>query len=69
MTGNATEVKRLTESFGVAVLKSERGETMTIDHSGAVMLLNPEGNLVAFFTMPHDPEKIAADYKLIVANG
>lgn len=34
----------------------------TIDHSGALMLLNPNGDLVAIFSMPHDATKIASDF-------
>jgi protein SCO1 len=38
----------------------------TIDHSGDIMVINPQGQLVATLTMPHTAENIVADYQTIV---
>lgn len=36
-----------------------------INHSGTIMLLNPRGELQAFFTPPHQPEVIAKEFSQI----
>lgn len=37
-----------------------------VDHSAALLLLNPEGKLVAFFNPPHDPKTIVKDFQTVV---
>jgi len=37
-----------------------------IDHSSALLLLNPEGKLVAFFNPPHDAKTILKDFQTVV---
>lgn len=37
-----------------------------IDHSAALLLLNPQGSLVAFLNPPHTAEKILKDTRLII---
>lgn len=37
-----------------------------IDHSAALLLLNPQGSLVAFLNPPHSAEKILKDTRLII---
>jgi protein SCO1/2 len=41
-------------------------EDYQIDHSGTVLLINPDGNLTAFFSPPIDPKELAEDYKSII---
>jgi len=59
-------VKPLTTQMGVAYLrvvsKGMDAQNYTIDHTGTVMLINPEGELAAFFTTP-EPAEMAADYE------
>lgn len=38
-----------------------------IDHSGTVLLIDPKGELYAVFSMPHDPESISKDFRIIAA--
>lgn len=37
-----------------------------VDHSSALLLLNPEGKLVAFFNSPHEPKTILKDFQTVV---
>jgi protein SCO1/2 len=37
-----------------------------MDHSAALLLINPEGKLVAFFNPPHDPKTILKDFQTVV---
>jgi cytochrome oxidase Cu insertion factor (SCO1/SenC/PrrC family) len=36
-----------------------------IDHSGTLLLMDPQGNLFGIFSMPHDANSIAKDFALI----
>ncbi len=37
-----------------------------IDHSSALLLINPQGKLVAFFNPPHDAKTILKDFQTVV---
>jgi protein SCO1/2 len=68
-TGTQAQIDNLTKSLNVVVMKVQAqagtANKSTIDHSGTIMLLNPNGDVVAIFTMPHVAQKIASDYKKI----
>lgn len=68
--GDEATVKNMTHEMGVAYIKvtttSTDPENYDIQHSGAVMLFNPEGQLTAFFTTPHQADLLAKDYQLLV---
>jgi cytochrome oxidase Cu insertion factor (SCO1/SenC/PrrC family) len=38
-----------------------------IDHSTAIMLVNPEGQRVALFSAPHTADTLIRDYRACVA--
>ena len=40
----------------------------TIDHTGDIIVFNPEGKMVAMLTMPHKADDIVKDYETIVKN-
>jgi protein SCO1 len=66
------EVKAMARELGVAYAKvalanqAEKQKNYVIEHTGTVMLFNPEGQLSAFFTMPHKAEELAEDYQLAI---
>lgn len=63
-------IKTMTQEIGIAYTKmsvSGNEKEYTIDHTGTIMLFNPEGKLTAFFTMPHHAKQLAEDYQLAVA--
>lgn len=67
-------VKAFAREMGIAYTKvatTKVGDTenYTIEHTGTVMLLNPEGQLRAFFTMPHKAEDLALDYQQAIKIG
>lgn len=69
-TGSLAAIEKLTKAMNVVYLKvmpraTSQEANYDIDHSGAIMLLNPQGHLVAIFSMPHQAQKIASDYALI----
>lgn len=71
--GDESVVKQMTHEMGVAYVKvnaraTDNQENYDIQHSGAVMLFNPKGQLTAFFTTPHQADLLAKDYQLLVSH-
>lgn len=68
--GNDDMVKKMTREMGIAyskvMLPNAQQGNYDIEHSGALMLFNPQGELSAFFTTPHQAELLAKDYHLLV---
>jgi len=67
LSGEDEELMRVTRQLGILYGRSPGGsdEDYLVDHSATIILLNPEGHFQAVFGMPHDPEKIAADFVAI----
>jgi protein SCO1/2 len=68
VTGSQDAIDGLTRALGVpvAIGKTANGD-YTVDHSGALFLIDPQGGMRALFSMPHEPMAIADDYRRIVA--
>lgn len=66
-TGTAEELARLARQFGVyyKIAEAAKGENYTVDHSTAVLLIDPKARLRAVFTR-HEPEVMATDFKKLV---
>jgi protein SCO1 len=67
VTGTQDAIDAFTRSMGVPVAISKRDGNYSVDHSAAIFLIDPGTNLRALFSTPHEPEKIGADYRRIVA--
>jgi protein SCO1 len=72
-TGSKTELNALTSQLGILYMKvvqprSKKSDNYDIDHSGSILLVDPEGRLIAVFSMPHKAESIAKDYKIITSH-
>lgn len=70
VTGPHDELQKLTRALGVVYARSpgrEAGPDYLIDHSAALLLVNPDGELQAVFTPPHDPDAIVGDLAAIRA--
>ncbi|MBL7480911.1 SCO family protein [Legionella bononiensis] len=70
--GEESTIKLMTREMGIAYAKvinkeSEDPKNYDVQHSGAVMLFNPQGELNAFFTTPHHADLLAKDYMLLVS--
>ena len=46
--------------------KDKNPDHYTITHSADVMLLDPNGDIVAYFSFPHTPDQMAKDYQTIL---
>ena len=76
VTGDATLIKALSLQMSVVYMKvapetgsGDAGDDRSnyaVDHSSALLLLNPEGKLVAFLNPPHDPKTILKDFQTVV---
>ena len=66
--GSEESIKQMTHELGIAYLKVTRknatDSNYDIEHTGSIMLFNPQGELVAFFTSPHQADLLAKDYLL-----
>lgn len=62
-TGPSSELDKLARamSFVYTKVPGATPETYTMDHSAALMLINPQAQLAGFFTAPHRREALAAD--------
>jgi protein SCO1/2 len=67
LTGEPAQISDLTRALGVPVAKVPLpGDTYTIDHGAGIFVIDPELRVRAYFSTPHDPDVIAADYRRIV---
>lgn len=72
VTGEADMIKALTLQMSVVYMKmpaekSDDPAEYFIDHSSALLLLNPEGKLVAFLNPPHTAATILKDIATVVS--
>lgn len=59
VTGNLEEVRKLTGALGIYFEKAPTEDgNYSVDHSAAVLVINPKGEFLALFSTPH----IVADY-------
>lgn len=70
--GDDEVVKQMTREMGIAYTKialanSEKAGNYDMQHSGALMLFNPQGELSAFFTTPHKADLLVKDYQRLVS--
>ena len=76
VTGDKENIKALTLQMSVVYMKvplentagtgSPDSSNYNVDHSSALLLVNPEGKLVAFLNPPHDANTILKDFQTVV---
>jgi protein SCO1/2 len=61
-------VEAVAAKLGVGVIITPKPDgTYTVDHSGAIFVVNPEGKLAAILTGPFTVDALQADFQRIVA--
>lgn len=65
VTGEFLAIRRFANELNVAFAKVTQGDDYTIDHSGNIILINPQGDYHAFFKPPFDNEKLSSSYASI----
>lgn len=61
VTGPHDQLRRLAKALGVTYARSGDGPDYLVEHSAALLLVNPDGKLQAVFGPPHEPDVIARD--------
>lgn len=62
------QLKQMAQTFGFAYIKVE-GETpdaYTMDHSAALILVNPQAQIAGYFTPPFDIDALSRDLRQII---
>ena len=69
-TGERAEMERFTAGLGLAQVRNPgaNGE-YTVDHSTALVLVDPEARLAGYFSAPHERDAIAADLAALPREG
>jgi protein SCO1 len=70
--GDKKSIQAMTKEFGIAYAKvalkgSDDAENYDIEHTGTVLLFNPQGELTAFFTSPQQAENLSEDYLMLTS--
>lgn len=62
-TAKEPELGRFTQMMGIAYAKvpGKTPETYTMDHTAALVLVDPKGRITAYFTPPHHMDAMSAD--------
>ncbi|HRE32865.1 MAG TPA: SCO family protein, partial [Candidatus Berkiella sp.] len=63
VTGKKEDISVLTKTIGVHMAQEKAPEADHIEHSGTILLINPQGELAAIFTQGDKPHAIAHDFK------
>jgi protein SCO1/2 len=69
LTGDIQQIQNLAQDLGIYI--EEQTDVLAgahIGHSGAILLVNPQGELSAVFTSVEKPHRIAHDFKEIMAH-
>ena len=70
LTGEPAALEDFTRRLGVAVVvRHEAGGDYSVDHTAAILLVNPAGEIAGVFPAPHEVRTLAADYRAIVTYG
>ena len=68
LTGDPDAVGSFATALGVPYRKIPMDGDYMMDHSTAIMLVNPRGELAALFAGPHDAEALLRDVRRSVAS-
>lgn len=67
VTGEFLPIKRLADNLNVAFNKVPLGEDYTVDHSGYLILVNPNGHYHGFMRPPFHPDAMRLVFQSIVS--
>lgn len=71
LTGELNEIHELTRPLNIVVsytVDEEDSSQYTVDHTSAILLVDPELRVRAKFNSPHIPETVASDYSIVLKN-
>lgn len=68
VTGARAQIDALCRDLGIAYVRNPGvGGDYTVDHSAALVLIDPRARVAGYFRPPHDPAALAADLATLVA--
>ena len=68
LTGTLEEVRKLTDDLGIYFEKQPAdGDSYGVDHSAAVLVIDPDGKFSALFSGPHSVDNYVHDLPIIMA--
>jgi protein SCO1/2 len=63
-TGARAEMERFTAGLGLAQVRNPgTGDDYTVDHSTALVLIDPKARLAGYFSAPHERDALVADLR------
>ncbi len=65
VTGGEPELASLTRALGIYHAVNGSGQDYLVDHSAAIVLIDPQARLYALFSAPHQAPVLARDYLAI----
>ena len=71
LTGTDEEIRKVADGYRVYYMAhlDGRNPEYTVDHSGDVYLMSPEGTFVAYYSQGISPDELAADLMMRIAPG
>lgn len=69
VTGSEGQLQQLTKPLGIFFQYQGEGEDYLVDHSSAMLLVNPSGSLHALFSAPHNAKVLSENYVAIREHG
>lgn len=67
LTGSPEQIQQVAEAYGVYVRKVPMGDTYMLDHTGAVYLMNPAGELVSLISLQMTAAEAAREISAALA--
>jgi protein SCO1/2 len=68
-TGRREEIERFTKALGLAQVRNPGVDgDYTVDHSAALVLIDPKARVAGYFRPPHDTQALVADLAPLAAN-
>ena len=67
-TGSEAELEKLARSMSLVFAKvpGDSPDNYTMDHSAALVLINPEAQVAGYFLPPHRPDQLSADLQRVI---
>lgn len=69
VTGEAAQLSKVLDSLGLAQVRipATQGDNYSIEHSTAIVLLNPKGQMAGYWKAPLVTAQLAADFSMLPA--
>ncbi|WP_248679543.1 SCO family protein [Sinimarinibacterium sp. CAU 1509] len=70
VTTQEPQLKQMAQTLGVAYLKvpGDTPESYTMDHSAALVLIDPQARIAGYFTPPHQVDALVRDLGTVLRN-